>query len=118
MPASIWRRTSRRSVSSSSEKSFRNGVTIAVPHPVNPRNMAAYLFLIFDSGGACLRVVRKNHVSKFVQPALADHPLRRFQRAARETFAAARRVPQRDGVRRRVKSDFVCAGIARRRGSS
>ena len=60
------------------------------------------------------RVVRKNHFPKFVQPALADHPLRRLQRAARESFAAARRVPQRDRVRRRVKSDFVRARIRSR----
>ncbi len=42
-----------------------------------------------------------------MQPALADHPLRGLQRPARESFAAARRVPQCDGVRRGVKSDFV-----------
>ena len=35
MPASIWRRTSLRKVASSSEPSGRNGVTRAVPHPVN-----------------------------------------------------------------------------------
>ena len=35
MPASIWRRTRSRSVASSSDRSRRNGVTSAVPHPVN-----------------------------------------------------------------------------------
>src|SRR2546421_6685818 len=35
IPASICRRTSLRSVSSSSDRSRRNGVTNAVPHPVN-----------------------------------------------------------------------------------
>jgi len=35
MPASIWRRINARSVASSSERSRRNGVTSAVPQPVN-----------------------------------------------------------------------------------
>src|ERR1019366_8755022 len=35
MPAAIWRRTNPRRVDSSKDRSWRNGVTRAVPHPVN-----------------------------------------------------------------------------------
>src|ERR1035438_4756188 len=96
-------------LSSSNDRSFRNGVTRAVPHPANPLNMAATPLVRRTAHG--FRVVREDYFSKFMQPTLADHPLRRFQRAAREALAAACCVAQRNGVGRRVKPDFMGSGI-------
>src|SRR5689334_12934860 len=86
MPASIWRRTRERSVGSSREKSFLNGVTNAVPHPVN---MYHLLNLTRRLGGL--------RYGEFVESFFADDPLRGFQCASGEAFAAAGGVAQSDG---------------------
>ena len=43
---------------------------------------------------------------------LSDDPLRSMQRAAGETFAAARGVAQRDGIGGGIEADLVRSGIA------
>src|SRR5579875_3673623 len=80
MPASTWRRTSRRSASSSNEKSGRNGVTSAVPHPVNICRLlrpAVLLDFLHD-------------ISKIKKSFFAHDPSRRAQRPSRKSRPDAR----------------------------
>src|SRR5580704_14765053 len=53
----------------------------------------------------------EQYLAEFVETFLTDDPLRGFQGAARETFAAARGVPQGDGVGSGIEADFVGAGM-------
>src|ERR1019366_5130461 len=55
--------------------------------------------------------IRKQYVAKLVKTFLPDHPLRRLQGAARETFSASGGVTQGDGVGGRIKANFVRAGV-------
>ena len=59
----------------------------------------------------------EKNISELVKTLLAHHPLRGLQRAARETFPAARGVAQSDGIGRRIESDLVRAGDGARRDS-
>src|SRR5271157_3175210 len=52
--------------------------------------------------------------TKLEHALLPGNPARRKKRAAGESFAAARGVAQRDGVRRRIETDFVRAGVPAR----
>ena len=61
-------------------------------------------------------LLAKQNVAELVKPLLAHNPLCRFQRAACESFAAARGVAQRDGVGGGIEADLVRARDARRRG--
>src|SRR5207249_7201072 len=45
-------------------------------------------------------------LSKLENPLLAGKPPRRAQGAARKAFTAPRRVPQRDGIVRRIETDL------------
>src|SRR5215467_7757157 len=96
MPAWICRRTRRRSVASSRERSRWNGVTNAVPHPVNMYH------LLWRRGRAGRR-------APLIKTLFADNPLRGFQRASGEAFAAAGGVAERDGISGTVESDLVGA---------
>ena len=62
MPASICRRTSLRSVASSSDRSRRNGVTSAVPHPVNMCHLQ------------CQPLALEQNFAEFVKALLARPP--------------------------------------------
>src|SRR5947209_10891416 len=50
-------------------------------------------------------------LSKLENPLLAGKPPRRAQGAARKAFTAPRRVPQRDGIVRRIETDFMRSGM-------
>src|SRR5664279_3611554 len=99
MPASICLRISFRSALSSSERSWRKGVTMAVPHPVK--------MLMRSSSGLCSKV----DLGELEHALLPDDPLRRLERAAREPLATPRRVPQRDRVGGGIESDLVRPGL-------
>src|SRR5882672_6426995 len=115
MPASICLWTNLRRVASSSEPSARNGVTRAVPVPVN------IVFLLACLNINCRKPRRRfqkdpsaqfrEDLAKFEYTALAGDPARGLQRTAGKTFTAARRVAQRDAVGRGVKTNFVCSGM-------
>src|SRR6266478_2913848 len=98
-PASICRLIKTRRAGSSREPSRRKGVTSAVPVPVN-----MMLLLPFFPQLNSLRISRNSNSPFFPTT----------QRAARKTFAAARRVTKRDGVRGGIETDFMRAGMRTR----
>src|SRR5580698_294645 len=100
IPAPIWRCTSRRSAFSSSERSRRNGVTSAVPHPVNIRSSLPTTLL---------QLV--HNLPKIEEAFLAGHPSRRAQRTAGKSFAAARGVADRNRIGDGVEANLVRSGI-------
>src|SRR5271167_560368 len=112
MPASICRLISARSVGSSSEPSRRNGVTSAVPVPVNMIFLLLFLNVVLPKIGWRAQGRRYGDLStqfsedllELVETLFPSDPARRLQRAASESLAAARRVAQRDGVRARVET--------------
>src|ERR1019366_3017857 len=53
----------------------------------------------------------KYNLGELVKTLLAGDPLSGLQRAARESFAAARRVAQRNGIGGRIKTNLVRAGM-------
>src|SRR5262249_50306964 len=109
MPASICRRTRRRSVVSSNARSRVNGVTKAVPHPVN-----MYHLLVEGRGpgvggrGPGLLY----YFPKFVKALLAYYPTRRLECAAGKSLAAAGRVSQRNCISGGIETDLVCTGMS------
>src|SRR6267378_2155015 len=82
-----------RNVDSSRERSSRNGVTSAVPQPVNNISTS------------------KEDFAEFVEALAVRYPLCRFQRATGEAFSAAGGVAQSDGVGRGIEADLVSAGM-------
>ena len=98
-PPSICRCASRRTARSSIDPSRANGVTSAVPQPVQ--------FISCSSA----RVCHSSRTSFIVNhPRLPLHPARGLERAAREDAAIARRVGQRDRLAGAVEPDGVRPG--------
>src|SRR5271169_2502644 len=118
IPASIWRLISARSVDSSSEPSRQNGVTSAVPVPVNMVFLLLWLNVVLPKSTWRPKGRRYEDPStqfaedllKFVEPFSAGDPARCLQSAARKTFAAVRCVAQRDGIGSGIETDFVRTG--------
>src|SRR5437879_3446520 len=54
----------------------------------------------------------EQNLAKFKPALFADHPFGRGERAARKAFSAARGVAQRNGVGRRIETNFVGAGMS------
>src|SRR3984885_9817619 len=100
IPAPIWRCTSRRSAFSSSERSRQNGVTSAVPHPVNIRSSLPTTLL---------QLV--HNLPKIEEAFLAGHPSRRAQRTAGKSFTAARGVADRNRIGSGIDANLVRSGI-------
>src|SRR5271156_674399 len=100
MPAPICRCTNRRSAFSSSERSWRNGVTIAVPHPVNisPSLASTLLQLV-------------HNLPKIEKAFLAGHPAGRAQGSARKSLAAARGMADGDRIGRGIEAYLVRSGM-------
>src|ERR1700722_13390070 len=140
MPASIWRSTSFFRVASSSEKSRRNGVTGAAPHPLNiapPSKLntaadsdrtgaihreAARLPRDFSPKGGGVRrsfVTRslrrpEQHFAELEPAFFPNHPSGGLQCAPREPFAAARGMAQGDGLGGRIAPNFVRSRVGSR----
>src|SRR6185503_4053137 len=119
MPASTWRRASFRTPASSSAPLVVNGVTSAVPTPVNvdlmssPQNVGRS-FRAAQSAGATAPAYSSlpiiNEVVHRVPAAAARDPPRGFERAVSEDGAVADRVCERNGLRRRIEADLVGSG--------
>jgi len=116
--------TSRRKVSSSSDKSLRNGVTKAVPQPnkspehdchlsnklPNQSLASRHRLVLFCAPSG--KITSANSCS----PRLPITHCAAFSAPARESFAAASRMPQRNRIGRRIESNFMRAGNRARAG--
>src|SRR5215510_1415258 len=120
MPLSIWRRPSLRTAGSSSSPLFVNGVTSAVPAPVNAVLIILPAFLPFSRPARPLpalparvppvRSVAEPQNVVHVEPAApADNPLRGKERATREGATVAGRVRQCNRIGRTIETHRVHA---------
>ena len=118
MPASIWRRPSRRTAASSSSPVRVNGVTSAVPTPVNGVRIVHLNLKSELSNPESQLNLQSQHILHREPAASALNPSRRRQRAAREAVAVARRMRQRDRFGRAVETNRVRARNRSRRAST